>query len=143
MALTLPAPGVGEDGDEHMLLHGEMPLIQGEFIPFPLKNTWEVMVLAMRWPRETTTIWAEMEVMVSGSFLYQKNWFRMERRKQQTVPNTHMRKVRTGIIGLSLIGTVSATCSIKEFSDGGDGGGDGNDDIWSLSSSSLRTVGEN
>lgn len=34
----------------------------------------------------------------------------------ERVPNTHTRKVRTGIVGSSVMGTVSATCSIGEFS---------------------------
>lgn len=54
--------------------------------------------------------------MDSGSFRYQKNWLRKERSAQEAVPRTHMRKVRTGMEGSSVIGTVSATCSIGEFS---------------------------
>ena len=36
----------------------------------------------------TTAIWAEIVVMVSGSVLYQKNWFRNERSTHKTVPRT-------------------------------------------------------
>jgi hypothetical protein len=48
---------------------------------------------------------------------YQKNWLRKESRKQDAVPSTHIRNVSTGVSGSSPTGTVSATCSIGEFSD--------------------------
>lgn len=54
--------------------------------------------------------------MVNGSVLYQKNWFKNDSKTQETVPKNHIRKVRTGSEGSSVIGTVSATCLIGEFS---------------------------
>lgn len=54
--------------------------------------------------------------MDRGSLLYQKNWLRKERRTQATVPNIHVRKVIAGSVVSSVTGTVSATCSIGEFS---------------------------
>ena len=59
--------------------------------------------------------------MVSGSVLYQKNWFRNERSTHETVPRTHIRKVSTGREGSSVVGTVRATCLIGEFSSSGSG----------------------
>lgn len=73
-------------------------------------------VEAMRWPRGTTAIWAEMAVMERGSVRYQKNWLRKERRTQERVPRNHIRKVSTGREGSSVVGTVSATSRIGEFS---------------------------
>ena len=57
-----------------------------------------------------------MAVMVKGSVLYQKNWFRKDSKMQESVPSTHILKVRTGREGSSVVGTVSATCGIGEFS---------------------------
>lgn len=74
------------------------------------------MVEAMRWPRGTTATCAQMEVMESGSRRYQKNWLRKERRMQAREPSVHVRKVTAGRVGSSVVGTVSATCSIGEFS---------------------------
>lgn len=54
--------------------------------------------------------------MESGSRRYQKNWFRNESRMHDIIPSTHVRKVITGKLGSSVTGTVSATCSIGEFS---------------------------
>jgi hypothetical protein len=81
-----------------------------------MKNVLLVMVEAMRWPRGTTAICAQMEVMESGSRRYQKNWLRKERRMQAREPSVHVRKVTAGRVGSSVVGTVSATCSIGEFS---------------------------
>lgn len=36
------------------------------------------------------------------------------------MPKTHILKVRTGMFGSSVVGTVRATCSIGEFSDSGE-----------------------
>lgn len=52
----------------------------------------------------------------SGSVRYQKNWLRKERRTHERVPSTHIRNVRTGREGSSVVGTVRATCSTGEFS---------------------------
>jgi len=57
-----------------------------------------------------------MAVIVSGSVRYQKNWLRKERRMHERAPNTHIRKVRTGRDGSSVVGTVRATCGMGEFS---------------------------
>lgn len=54
--------------------------------------------------------------MVNGSVLYQKNWFKNDSKTHESVPKNHIRKVRTGSEGSSVIGTVSATCLIGEFS---------------------------
>lgn len=56
-----------------------------------------------------------MEVIDSGSFRYQKNWLRKDRRMQDIIPRNHVRKVSTGDDGSSVIGTVSATCSTGEL----------------------------
>nr|GMD00809.1 predicted protein [Ipomoea batatas] len=80
---------VGEDGDQHVLLHVK---------------------------RGTTAIWAEIELMVNGSRRYQKNWLRKERRKQASAPRSHVRNVTAGKVGSSVTGTVRATCSTGEFS---------------------------
>ncbi|PON73570.1 hypothetical protein PanWU01x14_057520, partial [Parasponia andersonii] len=71
---------------------------------------------AMSWPRGTTAIWAEMAVMERGSVRYQKNWLRKESRAHESVPKNHIRKVNTGRVGSSVVGTVRATCSTGEFS---------------------------
>eukprot|EP00262_Sarcandra_glabra_P009239 TRINITY_DN2332_c0_g1_i2.p2 TRINITY_DN2332_c0_g1~~TRINITY_DN2332_c0_g1_i2.p2 ORF type:complete len:135 (+),score=11.69 TRINITY_DN2332_c0_g1_i2:409-813(+) len=81
----------------------------------PLKNTRSVMVRAMRCPRGTTAICADIEVIERGSLRYQKNWLRNESRIHDKVPRTHIRNVRTGSVGSSVIGTVNATCLIGEF----------------------------
>lgn len=83
---------------------------------FPLKKTRFVIFEAMSWPKGTTAIWAEMAVIVRGSVLYQKNWFRNDNRTHERVPNTHIRNVRTGREGSSVVGTVRATCLMGEFS---------------------------
>lgn len=59
-----------------------------------------------------------MAVIDSGSFRYQKNWFRKDRTTHDRLPNTHIRNVRAGIDGSSVVGTVIATCLIGEFSSG-------------------------
>lgn len=41
---------------------------------------------------------------------------RNDKRMQERVPKTHMRNVKTGNEGSSVVGTVSATCRIGEFS---------------------------
>lgn len=51
-----------------------------------------------------------------GSVRYQKNWLRNDNRTQETVPKTHIRNVRTGREGSSVVGTVKATCLTGEFS---------------------------
>lgn len=81
-----------------------------------------------------------MAVMERGSLRYQKNWLRKERRTQERVPRNHIRKVRTGREGSSVVGTVRATCGIGEFSSSdsaisGTGGGDFDEDEASSSSS--------
>lgn len=82
----------------------------------PRKKTLRVRSAAMRWPRGTTAIWAEMAEMERGSRRYQKNWLRKDRRTQAAAPSTHIRKVTTGRVGSSVGGTVSSTCSTGEFS---------------------------
>ena len=57
-----------------------------------------------------------MAVIERGSLRYQKNWFRKERRAQESVPKNHIRKVNTGRLVSSVVGTVRATCSTGEFS---------------------------
>lgn len=59
-----------------------------------------------------------MDVIVNGSVRYQKNWLRKDRRIHERAPKTHIRNVRTGSDGSSVIGTVRATCLIGEFSSG-------------------------
>ena len=82
----------------------------------PLKNTFYVKVDAIRWPSGTTAIWAKIDVIVRGSLRYQKNWFRKERSTHARIPRIHVRKVKLGSEGSSLIKTVRAICSIGEFS---------------------------
>uniref|UniRef100_A0A0E0L770 Uncharacterized protein n=1 Tax=Oryza punctata TaxID=4537 RepID=A0A0E0L770_ORYPU len=82
----------------------------------PGKKTLSGSATAMRRPSGTTAICAEMAVMVSGSFRYQKNWLRKESTAHDAVPSTHILNVSTGVSGSSLTGTVSATCSTGEFS---------------------------
>lgn len=55
-------------------------------------------------------------VMMSGSRLYEKNWFRKESRTQDMRPRTHIRNVHTGRAGSSVTGTVRRTCSMGEIS---------------------------
>lgn len=74
-----------------------------------------------------------MEVMDSGSFRYQKNWLRKDRRMQDIVPRNHVRKVNTGDDGSSVIGTVSATCStgeLPEISSASNGEEEEEDEGW-------------
>ena len=57
-----------------------------------------------------------MDVGMRGSLRYQKNWLRKERRPHARVPRIHVRNVKLGREVSSVIGTVRATCSIREFS---------------------------
>lgn len=82
----------------------------------PWRKTLSEILAAMRRPRGTTAIWAEIAEIVRGSVLYQKNWLRNDKRIHERVPKTHMRNVKTGNEGSSVVGTVSATCRIGEFS---------------------------
>lgn len=82
----------------------------------PWKKILSEILAAMRRPRGTTAIWAEIAEIVSGSVLYQKNWLRNDKTMQERVPKTHMRNVRTCSEGSSVVGTVSATCRMGEFS---------------------------
>lgn len=82
----------------------------------PCKNTLFVIFAAMSWPKGTTAIWAEIAVIVNGSLLYQKNWFKNDNKTHESVPKNHIRKVRTGSEGSSVVVTVRATCLIGEFS---------------------------
>lgn len=110
-SLTLKGPGLSENSQR-----------------FPLKKTRSVILEAINRPSGTTAIWAEMAVMERGSLRYQKNWLRKERRTQERVPRNHIRKVRTGREGSSVVGTVRATWGIGEFSSdseiSGTGGGE-------------------
>lgn len=73
-------------------------------------------------------------MIVKGSVRYQKNWLRKDKRTQERVPKTHIRKVTTGRDGSSAVDTVVATCLMGEFSS--DCELDGRD----LSSSRMETV---
>ena len=55
-------------------------------------------------------------MIVKGSVRYQKNWLRNDKRTHEMVPKTHIRNVRTGREGSSVVGTVKATCVTGEFS---------------------------
>ena len=79
-------------------------------------------------------------MIVRGSVLYQKNWFRNDRSTQDTVPRTHIRKVSTGREGSSVVGTVSATCFTGEFSSPSSGF-NGEDGASRLESPPFGTAG--
>lgn len=62
-----------------------------------------------------------MEEIERGSRRYQKNWLRNERRMHDKAPKVNVRNVKVWREGSSVVGTVSATCSIGEFSTSTDG----------------------
>ncbi|KAJ8498828.1 hypothetical protein OPV22_009380 [Ensete ventricosum] len=72
------------------------------------------MVETMRLPSGTTAICVEMDVMDSGSFRYQKNWFKKESSRQDAVPRTHIRNVSTGVVGSSSTGGVGVHAHFVE-----------------------------
>ncbi|KAF8391690.1 hypothetical protein HHK36_023999 [Tetracentron sinense] len=74
----------------------------------------EGSVAAISFPSGRTTICAETEDMDNGFWRYPKNWFKKARSTQEMTPSTHVRNVRAGNVGSSVIGTVSRTCSTGE-----------------------------
>lgn len=118
MAYTVPAPELAKMVMSTCSLTLNGPGFKQNSHLVPLKKALFVILEAMSCPSGTTAIWAEMDVMESGSLRYQKNWFRNERRTHDKIPRTHIRNVKTGRVGSSVVGTVRATCSTGEFSSG-------------------------
>lgn len=69
---------------------------------------------AMSFPSGSTTIWAEIDVKDKTFWRYPKNWFKNARKIQARIPKTHVRNVKHGSVGSSVIGTVRRTSSIGE-----------------------------
>ena len=115
MAYTVPAPELAKMVIRtcSFMLNGPGFNVNSQRVP--LKNTLSVNVAAIRCPIGTTAICADIAVMDSGSFRYQKNWFKKDSSTHERVPSTHMRNVKQGIVGSSPVGTVNATCSMGEF----------------------------
>lgn len=116
MAYTLPAPEFANIVIRTCSFTLNGPGFRLNSHRVPLRNTRFVIVAAISCPSGTTAICAEMAVMASGSLRYQKNWFRKESTTQERLPSTHIRNVRTGREGSSVVDTVIATCFIGEFS---------------------------
>ncbi|KAM2381656.1 hypothetical protein ACFX1X_042643 [Malus domestica] len=62
----------------------------------------------------TTAIWAQIELMDKGFFLYQKNWLTKESKMHEDKPRTHILNVSTGMVGSSVFGTVKSTCLMEQ-----------------------------
>lgn len=71
---------------------------------------------AMKRPMGRVATWTVIWVMMRGSVRQAKNWFKKERRQQETSPKNHILKVHTGRKGSSVLGTVKRTCSIGDIS---------------------------
>lgn len=116
MAYTLPAPEFANIVIRTCSFTLNGPGFSLNSHRVPLRNTRFVIVAAINCPSGTTAICAEMAVMARGSRRYQKNWFRNDSTTQERLPSTHIRNVRTGREGSSVVATVIATCFIGEFS---------------------------
>ncbi|CAI0408849.1 unnamed protein product [Linum tenue] len=116
MAYTLPAPELAKMVMSTCSFTLNGPGLSVNSHLDPRKKTRSVIRAAMSWPSGTTAIWAEIAVTVSGSVRYQKNWLRNDSTTHDSVPRTHIRKVSTGRVGSSVVGTVIATCFTGEFS---------------------------
>jgi energy-converting hydrogenase Eha subunit E len=71
-------------------------------------------VAAINFPSGSETICAETEEIFKRLVLKSKNWFTKESVTQHPKPIIHVLNVNAGCVGLSVIGTVSLTCSIGE-----------------------------
>lgn len=70
-------------------------------------STW-----AMNLPRYREAICPAMAEMVMGAVRKKKNWLTKDRKAHRIMPSAHVRKVRAGMLGSSVSGTVSFTSSI-------------------------------
>ena len=110
VAYTVPAPELAKMVIRTCSLTLNGPRLSVNSNRVPSKKTRVGKVLAMKWAIGTTAICAETEVTLKGCVLYQKNWFTMDKSTQETTPRTHILNVRRGMVGSSVLGTVSSTC---------------------------------
>lgn len=69
-------------------------------------------VAAINFPIGRTRICADTDETYSWFWRYPKNWFTKARTAHEIIPRNHVRKVKAGNEGSSVVGTVSLTCSI-------------------------------
>lgn len=70
--------------------------------------------LAMNLPSGRVIICAMMEEIWSLFCRYPKNWFEKARTTHEKKPSVHVRNVRAGMFGSSVVGTVNRTSSIGQ-----------------------------